>query len=574
MQNTDLQEYFKDRLIEIFHKNTLDSYRVRTHNVVSLLKELNEVIIGWTSNRIKQFDTIKLCIEEVNSAIKNDTCLDFNFYDKDLFIYQLNDYAKTGEKLNSAANKVIYLINTCIKHNTDKYLNNLILAIESALFTDQEIDDSSFIPTIQKLDNNISALCCELIHMQFSKKYLFLFAKRFKKSSSEFQSIFGEFKSEILLNKQKEFTVIFNLHIFNKDIPNIAVTELHKQIPPELLIKHIQNRYSKFINEGKSKFFYIQQIQATDSAAAAAICKERLNTFLDVLHLGMSRLNIDINDTILVLEKKDNSYFVSQENYNQTLDGIFSNDLSLSTKLRSDIESIHDNQAIKQDVKDRLNSAIRHLRIGNTNVEIEQQFINYWIALEYIFSSPEANENTFTRLKINLINILSCCYAKRNLLDLNEQLIQAGLIDSGTSYWEKGDVNHFIDNQTFVFLRYRLKKMKARLFNKSVDRKEYISNHETNLQHQIARIYRMRNELIHEAAIKQDIENVTSNLRYYLVFLLNQLLAFFSNINHERDKQTSIDDFFYYFAFNKQLIEKEHKLDVILNIPVEMDLLK
>ncbi|HAC23027.1 MAG TPA: hypothetical protein DCF91_13220, partial [Porphyromonadaceae bacterium] len=186
----------------------------------------------------------------------------------------------------------------------------------------------------------------------------------------------------------------------------------------------------------------------------------------------------------------------------------------------------------------------------------------------------EANENTFTRLKINLINILSCCYAKRNLLDLNEQLIQAGLIDSGTSYWEKEDVNHFIDNQTFVFLRYRLKKMKARLFNKSVDRKKYISNHETNLQHQIARIYRMRNELIHEAAIKQDIENVTSNLRYYLVFLLNQLLAFFSNINHEGDKQTSIDDFFYYFAFNKQLIEKEHKLDVILDIPVEMDLLK
>ena len=32
MQYTDLQSFFVERFIELLHKNTLDSYRVRTHN--------------------------------------------------------------------------------------------------------------------------------------------------------------------------------------------------------------------------------------------------------------------------------------------------------------------------------------------------------------------------------------------------------------------------------------------------------------------------------------------------------------------------------------------------------------
>lgn len=40
MRITELQLYFKERIIELLHKDTLDSHRVRTHNVYSLIKEL------------------------------------------------------------------------------------------------------------------------------------------------------------------------------------------------------------------------------------------------------------------------------------------------------------------------------------------------------------------------------------------------------------------------------------------------------------------------------------------------------------------------------------------------------
>ncbi|WP_219481153.1 hypothetical protein [Segatella buccae] len=64
--------------------------------------------------------------------------------------------------------------------------------------------------------------------------------------------------------------------------------------------------------------------------------------------------------------------------------------------------------------------------------------------------------------------------------------------------------------------------------------KQYIKNHRNNLEFHITRIYRLRNELIHEAAIKQDMANVTSNLRFYLVFTLNQLIVFLT----EREDST------------------------------------
>ena len=219
-----------------------------------------------------------------------------------------------------------------------------------------------------------------------------------------------------------------------------------------------------------------------------------------------------------------------------------------------------------------MESALRHLRVGDSSPELEQKFINYWIALEFIFSSSEAKESTFTRLKINLINILTSCYAKRNLLSLNETLISKREITSGTLYWERPDVEDFINNIGSPLIRYRLKVMKANLFKDKEKTKSFISKHESNLLWHLARIYRLRNELIHEAAIKHDIENVTSNLRYYLVFLLNQLIVYFENV--QPGKSVTLENFFYDYESWKKRIMEEYNFNTIMSVPVELDLLK
>lgn len=69
----------------------------------------------------------------------------------------------------------------------------------------------------------------------------------------------------------------------------------------------------------------------------------------------------------------------------------------------------------------------------------------------------------------------------------------------------------------------------------------YIKRHRENLEIHFTRIYRLRNEIIHDAATNTNSELIASNLRYYLTFILNELIDFLSK-NHA--KETSIEDYF------------------------------
>lgn len=118
---------------------------------------------------------------------------------------------------------------------------------------------------------------------------------------------------------------------------------------------------------------------------------------------------------------------------------------------------------------------------------------------------------------------------------------------------------------------YRLKRMKKHLHHtdKTVS---YIATHRTNLEQHLSRLYRYRNELIHEGAIKQNMENLTSNLRYYLVFVLNLCIDYFCR---EREYKTDLtmDSFFWeyekylkLFSLNKN---KNYKYEYLMRVPLQ-----
>lgn len=80
MKKEDFQCFFKLRMTEILHKDTLDSYRVKANNVMSLLIEFRGVLENWISGNIKNYQTVSYCVAECIDLIKKDTCLDFSFY--------------------------------------------------------------------------------------------------------------------------------------------------------------------------------------------------------------------------------------------------------------------------------------------------------------------------------------------------------------------------------------------------------------------------------------------------------------------------------------------------------------
>ena len=89
MKNRFLKQFFLQRMTECYNKNTIDSYRVRSNNVITLLYETRDVVIAWNKHRVKKFETVVYVLEETLLAIKRSSCLLFNNCPKEILIEQI-----------------------------------------------------------------------------------------------------------------------------------------------------------------------------------------------------------------------------------------------------------------------------------------------------------------------------------------------------------------------------------------------------------------------------------------------------------------------------------------------------
>ena len=575
MNKEDLQKYFQNRMSEILHKDTLDSFRVRTNNAMTILNELKGVLENWMNGNIKHYSTVEYCADECLSLIKSDDCLDYSFYNKQLFNQEIENFKKAQNTKKQEicyieSKRLLYFINLCIESNNNLYLNNLIRSIETQLTISATIQDSDFIPTLDRLDNTISALACELLRKGYSKVYLYSFFKSFKQNyrGLSFEEAFNELKEKLVNAQKKKYIVVFKLGFSNASMAIKATSDIIKieEEVPENLRELITEQHG-YREKGPKVRFYITEKEAFDSAMAAILSHDELSKDFDFNLNSIKSVAIPTTALTFCYNIDTSTYYNIRSEKIYVLDKGDWNDEHQECNLYEKLRIIESSSNVSQEVKDRIRSAIRHLRIGDYQSEIEQKFINYWIGLEFIFASASSNESTYERIKEYFILVSQACYIKRNMKYLNNWLIKAHKIGSEEKYWEKNDVDKdaLIDSLDNILLKYRLKKMKAHLRNKDSVR-NYLKVHKTNLEQHLARIYRLRNELIHEAAIKQDIANVTSNLRAYLVFILNQLINYFSDTQINSSVDMLQFQFKYESCFN--LIKNDYSIEHIMTVPL------
>lgn len=200
---------------------------------------------------------------------------------------------------------------------------------------------------------------------------------------------------------------------------------------------------------------------------------------------------------------------------------------NVANPLSSMMKRIDAASNISQEIKDRLNTALRHLRVGDGQEEMEQRFLNYWIGLEFIFATPRSGDSTFARLKEKFPRMKTLYYLKRNVGDLDAIIRRKRLIGVAESFGNtpEAGMDRIFNATTDVLLKYRITKMKEHLHDHNKV-KDYLQNHLKHLEWHLSRIYHLRNELVHEAAIRQNMDGVGNNLRSYLVFMLNLLLDY------------------------------------------------
>lgn len=582
MRYCDLKYYFAERLVELYNWDSIDSYRVRSHNAFTLIKELLEVTDNWLKKNIKDFDRVIKCAEETLSELKCDEVIDFSFYSKELFEADLDALIRSDKNRNQeTCQQVIYLMSRCVEMNEDCYLDALYYRISQTIRCEEKIADGNMKKEIDCLDRLTMALACQLIYEGYSQRHLYNNSLILQESVDNFEQAFSTFKeNHQRLNEMKTYDIVFKV-LGGNNQKVLTLDGFIEHVPMEWLGEDVKQSTVNFCKTHGNWIFYHQRVKAHDSVTAISMAKDLLDFELDRAVLGYSMLEVKMNRmALVVIDSLEGKYCMVRPV--AVLDTYYADDASTAVRMKEQINHILSNEYIANDVKDRLKSALRHLRMGNIETDAGQKLVNYWVALEFLFSSPKSSESTISRLENNLVNILSCSYVKRRMFFLNKKQYRYTAYRLNLPLWnnDRNGIDDLIMRQKTLLMRHHLMQVKRHLYGHSDKAEEFVTMHRKHLTWQIYRIYRYRNQLIHEAAILPGLDNVIRCLHFYLVFVLDQMIGYFT---HSRLKSLNMDGFFYEYeqawkrvkaVLKADGMSSEERLRTLMNVPLYQDLVK
>ncbi|HEY8781206.1 MAG TPA: hypothetical protein VIM16_06305 [Mucilaginibacter sp.] len=584
---TTVQKYFIERSVEVLYRGTMDSYRVRVRNPKTILQEVYSTIVGFEKGQVKHFLTIatkesnkfSLRDEAIDALKLQPNYLSFKTVTSSyllLLLSQLNEYNYKQTK-------------DCLRLVLDEnheYLKAISEGLKT-LLQQNPIDDEELQQLLKATGTCIGIFFTELMENGFSKGFLYRYIYgvfiNTLDDSSEFMTRLDEMIARINDN-QSAYELTFRVDTTSKVIDGIQPLQSEVCINDTVtdLDELAGNKeFDNFIPPRKNRCFIKCSITAPDYLAALKVAKALIAENLDVLNLGFPDEYLNVYSRVLVVDTGNKAGAQFQETRN-FLDGKYKVAKEHYEGFIEQLPAINANPRVTQESKDKIKSAVRYLRLGNQSTEVEHKFINYWIGLEYLFSNYESS-NTINRIKDYFVACHSLNYVKRNSFDFFrsvEELRPAELaqiaaynIDPIVSltnpdfYRQIYDV--FLNDHPLLAFRAKTLQGVLRPGEPSTKIKDYISKHQKNLMIHFTRIYRLRNEIIHDAATNTNNESIASNLRYYLTFILNGVIGYLSTSPKE---QNSIED---YFTLNEiylgNIAHNSFPLNELLKISSAMD---
>ncbi len=558
---TICQRFFIEKSLELLSLNTIDSYRVKLNNPKTILEELKYCLQEFEKGRIKHFQTIKgkggqnAIVEEAISLLSwspnylNLISISQKYLEDTLRKIDENNYKR-----------VLSSIDLLLAENQN-YLQGVVNGLENLIEGNQnlhQLNDTTF-AELSKINITLNILFSELIDRGFSKGFLYklvcgIFVNSLGEQNS-FQDHFKNFRLRIL-SDATDHVVIFRMDTTQKVCEAISelssqLFELSDNINNIKLSDRQQIELKKFNISAEARKYIHFTMKATDYLSALKHARNSLSEYLDVINLGLPDEFLKIHNRVLVIDSRSPSKGEFQNNIN-ILDGKYKGEKNYYLEFTKKLPSILNNKHITSETKEKIKSAIRYLRLGNQSTEVEHKFLNYWIGLEYLFSNYE-NQSTINRIKEHFINADALAYVKRNVLSFKKSLsslnpeilesIPSCRLSSDDFLCEEvayQDVGKLLDK--YPLLAYRAISLKQSFFvpGKLANAADYLKRHKTNLEIHFTRIYRLRNEIIHDAATNTNNEQIASHLRYYLTFMLNELIDFLAGSVIE----VSIEDYF------------------------------
>jgi hypothetical protein len=545
------ERFFIERSLELLFGQTIDSYRMRHHNSYTILEELAEVMDKLKKNQLKHEQYAKCIAEEAHSFLKDDDVIKWGSISSTYFLNHLLPPKPNTQNYTVPKEKLYLGCKTLLRYNK-RYLDNLFVAIRTEIIRLNSIEDLANPAELSKLNHYTSSFWTGLRYLGYSKEYLhnFIRALAIKTNIS-----FGEFIDiiEALLSREKErFIVILGIKLylqeeqFSSEHFKILSTSEKRQLS-ESEFRAVRQYFSKEYGT-----LLKSEVEALDYYSAAKIVKDRLFPELDILHIGQSDKKNYVYPSWLVIGSKFPEKAKPQK-FDYQIDGYYQSSIRIYEIIAQKMKKIKE-KGVHKNAHNKITAGLRYFRLGSESTELQTKLLEYWIGMEYLFSGYESDEGTMQRLKRFYKKMHALLLFKRLIYDFHLTVKNLGQ-EVNISTFEAENLEYLMnsavyndcvsqinDYPLYAYRAYRLQT----LFTDPKNLRAMIDISMNGLEWHLTRLYRFRNEIVHNAAIKSDIESLVSHLKFYLLFTICSLMDFFAEKaeDYNYDGQISLDDYF------------------------------
>ncbi|MDO3408174.1 hypothetical protein QWJ34_00185 [Saccharibacillus sp. CPCC 101409] len=553
------QILFCQKWAELFHPNTIDSYRFRTRNLHSLLVELLESVKHFREHS-EGFANIKSLIEEGRESAEFDYSLkkhNMPLYGRMLAILKIPKQDQTHELI-----KLEYHLKFVLRELENKYLNWILADLEESV----TLDDYN------RINELSGVLATELLYLGWSPRGLLkLMEQEFKPSRYSFDHKWRNFNSTICSERQPFYCYFpWSDNIPKSILRMIGINVLEGAA---LWRKHPKSGCGNYI---KQDGVYIElEVEAFSGDIEEAIEKAKEIYLSQCSLLSYYHYEISEIDTAVVVhsqglrsrsvELKKLWHVISLQS-----NGRYSN-LEYVVPLLT-------TNTLEETSRQRLANVFRQYRLASTSVETELAFTNRWIAIESLMVTGR-HSSIIEHVKILLPSILCTRYVYRLLKNFmydcqrcgvsvkskdrelnlkNPSLIDVeAVLNLFKTENDYQDLLRACSVNKLLFLRCEslLKSFKD---GKAV--KIMLEAHHRRVSQQVQRIYRVRNSIVHSAKVEKDLMNLTINMEYYLNAVISEVVFKLS-----QESYSDLNELFTHLEENYQatlgFLERERNYD-------------
>ena len=517
---------------ELLDFGTYTKYKYKSANILSCLKELRSVIEHKQNDPSAHDTNIKLCSEEAIELVKSDAVI--QKYYREISNRLLHELGKKCDT-DFLRNRRLYVVEYSISVIEPSYMKHLLDEIENEFAE----TDSSGTKNIIRYTQLLVSYC---ISIGWSERALYDSINILHNSVND-RTLWPHFKGHIT-ESRKEYKVYFPVYIGSRAVNDDG----QKIFPDDMSYMNIKIRKGDEIRNELSDVVAKDKLSNTMYMEIEALSFDPYSASLQSLRKISDLLNfLSFYNQIEPWNIRDVSWVVFDVSKRQ-----------LKLIKSSEIFEIHNNSPLYREhiiyrqsegtvstLIERFAPVFSYANLGKISYSFEEQFLNFWVALE-AFCRSDVSESIIQNI-IDIVSSAMCInYVHKVFLNFIRDCARCK-VDTADFFGNTSSEDIQVQKLIEIFrdsalyseletrcsvnklLLHRCKELRTTASAGSNMADEAKAYH-TEVARNIGRMYRVRNNIAHNARNAAGIHvMLTKQLEYYLQIVLSVTVEYSSH---------------------------------------------